>query len=299
MSLRLLRAGLLLIAATYGLRATAQEVDCTIQVNYEAIPTTNKDLLRDFASDLKTYVNNYNWGPEAGGDKVKCTIDIFISSVIGEDRYSAQVFIGSQRPIYKTGTNTAVTRIFDEVWEFTYVRNRPLNHNPHAYNDLTSFLDFYMYLVVGYDFDTYDKLAGTPLFQKAADVASIGRSSGQKGWQQSSTSYSRIQLIEELLNPTFEPIRTASWTYHICGIDSMAINKTRAYANPLAAVQAIGGLRKRVDTRSLTLKTFFDAKAKELADVFLDYPDPGVYVILNNADPQHLRVYDEARQKRK
>jgi len=204
MSLRLLRAGLLLIAATYGLRATAQEVDCTIQVNYEAIPTTNKDLLRDFASDLKTYVNNYNWGPEAGGDKVKCTIDIFISSVIGEDRYSAQVFIGSQRPIYKTGTNTAVTRIFDEVWEFTYVRNRPLNHNPHAYNDLTSFLDFYMYLVVGYDFDTYDKLAGTPLFQKAADVASIGRSSGQKGWQQSSTSYSRIQLIEELLNPTFE-----------------------------------------------------------------------------------------------
>jgi len=79
----------------------------------------------------------------------------------------------------------------------------------------------------------------------------------------------------------------------------MAINKTRAYANLLAAVQAIGGLRKRVDTRSLTLKTFFDAKAKELADVFLDYPDPGVYVILNNADPQHLRVYDEARQKRK
>jgi hypothetical protein len=298
MRMRLLRAFLFLVAATYGIRAAAQEVDCTVQVNYEAIPTTNKDLLRDFAADLKGYLNNYNWGPESGGEKVKCTIDIFISSVIGEDRYSAQVFVGSQRPIFKAGQNTAVTRIFDELWEFTYVRNRPLNHNPHTYNDLTSFLDFYMYLIVGYDFDTYDKLSGTPLFQKAADVASIGRSSGQKGWQQSSTSYSRIQLIEELLNPSYEPIRTASWTYHICGLDSLALSKPRAYANLISAIQSIAALRKRVDTRSLTLKTFFDVKAKEIAEVFLEYPDPGVYQLLSNADPQHLRVYDEARQKR-
>jgi len=31
-----------------------------------------------------------------------------------------------------------------------------------------------MYLVMGYDFDTYERLSGRPLFQKAADVASQG-----------------------------------------------------------------------------------------------------------------------------
>jgi hypothetical protein len=299
MNNRTLRSILFLIAVACGTRGLAQEVDCTVQVNYEAIPNTNKDLLRDFASDVKTYVNGYNWGPESGGEKVKCTIDIFIGSVIGEDRYSAQVFIGCQRPIFKSEQNSATVRIFDELWEFTYVRNRPLNHNPHTYNDLTSFLDFYMYLLLGYDFDTYERLSGTPLFQKAADVASIGRSSGQKGWQQSNANFSRIQLIDELLNPTFEPVRAASWTYHFCGLDSMAVNKPRAYENLLAAIQSIGALRKRVDSRNLAIKTFFDVKAKEIAEVFLAYPDPNVYVKLNNADPAHLRVYDEARQKRK
>ncbi|MEW6510265.1 MAG: DUF4835 family protein [Bacteroidota bacterium] len=276
----------------------AQEVDCTVQVNYEAIPSTNKDLLHDFANDIRTYLSNYNWGPGSSTDKVSCTLNIFLQSVTGENRYSAQVFIGSSRPIYKSEQSTAVTRLFDEQWEFTYVRNRPLNHNSYSFNDLTSFLDFYMYLVLGYDYDTYERLSGTPLFQKASDVASLGRSSGQKGWQQGTTSYSRTQLIEELLNPTFEQVRAASWTYHFCGLDSLAIDKERGYANLIRAVQAIGAVRQKVDPRNLVIKTFFDAKAKELADVFLDYPDPRIYSVLNNADPSHTKTYEEALQKR-
>jgi hypothetical protein len=69
----------------------AQQIDVTVLVNYEAIPTTNKDLLRDFANDVKTYLSNYNWGPGSPGDKIKCTLNIFFQSVIGDNRYSAQV----------------------------------------------------------------------------------------------------------------------------------------------------------------------------------------------------------------
>jgi hypothetical protein len=276
----------------------AQELDCTVNVNYEAIPTTHKDLLRDFASDVKSYLSGYNWGPGNAADKVKCTIDIFIQSVTGENRYAAQVFIGSQRPIYNSEQSTAVVRLFDELWEFTYVRNRPLNHNLYAFSDLASFLDFYMILVLGYDYDTYERLSGTPLFQKAADIANMGRSSGQKGWQQSTSNYSRLQLIDELLNPTFEPVRAASRTYHFCGLDSLAIDKPNAFSNIIQAVKAIGAVKQKADSRNLVIKLWFDAKAKELADVFLDYPDPRVYLLLNNIDPSHIKAYEEARQKR-
>jgi hypothetical protein len=278
--------------------AAGQEVDCTVNVNYEAIPTTNKDLLRDFANDVKTYLSAYNWGPGNASEKVKCTVDIFIQSVVGENRYAAQVFIGSQRPLYKSAQSTAVVRLFDEFWEFTYVRNRPLNHNLYSFNDLTSVLDFYMILVLGYDYDTYEQLSGTPLFQKAADIASMGRSSGQKGWQQSTSNFSRVQLIDELLNPTFEQVRAASYTYHICGLDSLAINKENAFSNMIKAVKAIGAVKQKADSRNLVIKLWFDAKAKELADVFMDYPDPKVYYLLNNIDPSHIKNYEEARQKK-
>ena len=296
-ALRLL-SPLLLALALGWLSAAAQEIDCSVKVNYEAIPNTNKDLLRDFANDVKTYVNGYNWGPGNPSDKVKCTLDIFISSVTGENRYAAQVFIGSQRQIYKSEQSTAVVRLFDENWEFTYVRDRPLSHNAYTYNDLTSFLDFTMTLVMGYDYDTYERLSGTPLFQKAADIANLGRSSGQKGWQPTTSGYSRVQLIDELLNPTFIPVRAASYTYNFCGLDSLAIDKSRAFSNMIQAIKDIGEAKKKADPRNLVIKAWFDAKAKELADVFQDYPDPRIYYLLNNIDPSHIKAYEEARQKR-
>src|SRR5512135_563717 len=125
--------------------ARAQEVDCTVLVNYEAVPTTNKEYLRNLGNDIRDYVNNYKWGSDNLPDKIQCTFNIFVQSVVSENKYSAQVFVGSQRKIFGTARSSAVLRIFDEGWEFTYVVNRPLSHNPYSYNDLASFLDFYVY----------------------------------------------------------------------------------------------------------------------------------------------------------
>lgn len=278
---------------------SAQQIDVTVLVNYEAIPTTNKDLLRDFGNDVKTYLSNYNWGGGSPGDKVKCTVNVFFQSVIGDNRYSAQVFIGSQREIYKSAQSTVVVRLFDQLWEFNYLKTNPLNHNPHTYDDLTSFLDFYMYLVMGYDYDTYEKLSGTPLFQKASDVASQGRSTGEKGWQPATSGYSRIQLIDELMSTTYQPVRAASWYYHFAGLDSLSINKDRACRNILSAVQLIADAKKNADPRNVIIKSFFEAKAKELAEVFADYPDPSVFTFFSSVDPNHQQVFDEARNRRK
>lgn len=278
--------------------ARAQGVDVTVMVNYESIPTTNKELLRDFGNDVKTYLSNFNWGPGSPQEKIRCTINVFIQSVIGDNRYAGQVFIGSVRPIYKSEQSTAVTRIFDGVWEFTYSHARPLNHNPHTFDDLTSFLDFYMYLILGYDYDTSEKMSGTPLFQKASDIASLGRTTGGNGWQLTTTNYSRLQLITELLNPQFEPARGAFWTYHFAGLDSLAFDKAVAFKNLISAIQTIGQVKKHVDPSNLVIKLFFDAKAKEIADVFMDYPDPSIYDLFSSIDPNHQNAYDEARAKR-
>ena len=291
----LLMAGLLLTAFTL---SQGQQVDCTIQVNYESVPTTNKDLLHDFGADVSNYINNYTWASDEDV-KVKCMITIFVKGVIGDDRYSAQAFIGSQRPLYGSEKSSAVVRLFDETWEFTYVRNRAINHNQSTYNDLTSFLDFYVYVILGYDYDTYGKLSGTPMFQKAADVASLGRSSGQRGWQQTSSGYNRIQLIDELLNPKFEPVRRASYFYHFSGLDSLSTDPIRGMNNILRALDIIGKARRQVDPRNLVIKSFFETKYLEIADLFLSYPDASVYATLSSVDPPHRNTYDEYATKRK
>ena len=278
--------------------APGQEVDCTVQVNVDAVPTTHKDLLVNFADDVRAYLVNYNWGGGDASEKVKCTIDIFIKSVSGDNQYVAQVFIGSKRPRFMTDQHTAVVRLMDESWEFTYVKDRPINHSPRAFSDLASFLDFYMFLIMGYDYDTYDELSGTPNLQKAFLVANLGMSSGQKSWQRSTTTFSRTQLVADLLEPKFEPVRRASWIYHYCGIDSLSLTPHRAQENMLAALEMIGRVRKTVDPRNLAFRAFFDAKHMELAEVFRTYPDASVYDTLARIDPGNQTAYEAAKRKR-
>ncbi|MFN0157894.1 MAG: DUF4835 family protein [Bacteroidota bacterium] len=278
---------------------TAQRVDCTVQVNYEAVSTTHKDLLVDFEHDIRNYINNYEWGTNDPGEKIKCTISIFIQNAPAENKYTAQVFIGSQRPIFGTERNSAVVRLFDESWEFMYFKSRPINHSEYSFNDLTSFLDFYIFLIIGYDFDTYEPRGGTPYFQKAADIANLGQTSSAKGWEQKSSSFSRLQLINEIIGPKLAPIRNAMHTYHFAGLDSMAIQPARGQANVLRALTMIERARKQIDPRNLFVKTFFEAKNLEIADVFSTFPDPEIYARLSQIDPVHQATYEEYRNKKR
>jgi hypothetical protein len=276
----------------------SQQVDCTVHVNYEAVASTYQDLLQNFRSDISTYINGNRWGDDQLDEKIQCTLDIFISSSTGENRYQAQAFVGSKRKILGSGQSSAVVRVFDEAWEFTYVQNRAIIHNLYGFNDLASFLDFYMLLVIGYDYDTYDNLLGTPFFQKAADVANLGRNSGKRGWQETSSgTYNRVRLIDEILNAKFAPVRTASYTYHFAGLDSLQIDPIRGYSNMLRAIESIGRVRRQADPRNQIIKLFFDTKYLEIAEQFLNYPDRAVYITFARIDPGHQTTYEEYMQR--
>jgi Domain of unknown function (DUF4835) len=294
MRLPFLLPALLLIATG----ARSQEVNCTVKVNYEAVASTNQDLLQDFKSDIESYINDYRWGTDQLDEKIRFTVDIFVSGVTGDNKYSAQAFIGSQRKIFGSGKSTAVVRIFDESWEFTYIRNRPIVHDFYSFSDLGSFLDFYTLLVIGYDYDTYENLGGTPIFQRASDVASLGRSSGKKGWQETSSgTYNRIRLIDEIQNPKFAPVRSASYTYHFSGLDSLAANPERGLENMLAAIKTIGVTRREADPRNQIIKMFFDTKYLEIADQFQSYPDRAVYALFARIDPGHQATWEDYMKK--
>jgi hypothetical protein len=276
----------------------AQEVDCNVTVNFESLPAANKDLLVNFLSDVRSYVSNYKWGPETIDEKISCALQINIKTVSGENRYTAEVFVGSSRSIFNGAKNSAMLRLFDDAWEFTYVNNRPIIHAQSTYNDLASFLDFYMQLIIGYDYDSYIEMGGTPYFQKAADIASLARSTGGKGWQQAKSGYSRLQLIDEILNSKFAPMRIATHRYHFTGLDSLATSKDVAQKNIVDAIRMIGALKKTADPRNQIIRTFFDAKYQEVSETLIGYSDPRIFVELATMDPSHQNTYEEYRKKR-
>ncbi len=305
MTKRMALVGALILSLLDG-GTLAQELNCDVTVNLENIPSTQRDFLMNFEAEIERYLNNTRWSDEdLGGEKIDCSMAIFFLSAPAENRYTAQVAIVSQRPVYnsttnqKTGRSTQVLRLLDERWEFTYVPNQQMVRDDYRFEPLTGFLDYYAYLIVGMDLETYNELSGTRYLQKALNVCNLASSTAfAKDWQSTTAgTYSRFAMADELMNLRYQPFRIAFHTYHFDGIDLLATETQKGLENILKSIETIADLRKRQDPRSVLVKVFFDAKYLEIADAFLPYPDRSVYDRLIAADPSHQSTYDEYRRR--
>ncbi len=276
-----------------------QELNCEVTVNLEKIPSAVRDNLRNFADDVRRYMNDTRWTNEDfAGDKIKCTINIFFQNGTPEGRYTAQAFIGSQRPVYigneKSDKASPIVRILDDRWEFNYVPNQRMVQDEFQFDPLTDFLDFYAYLIIGLDVETYSELAGTRYFQKAINICTQASATAfGKDWQVAGAAYSRYGIVEELLNPKTQPFRFSFFSYHFDGIDLLATEPAKGLETMLNAIEAIGDLRQKQNPRSIVIKAFFDAKYLEIAEAFQRFPDRNVYRRLSAADPAHQSTYEE------
>ncbi|MFA6467452.1 MAG: DUF4835 family protein [Bacteroidota bacterium] len=288
---------LLMIFITVPLLGYAQ-VECDVSVNFDQVSAAKEKLVH-FERDVENYINSQKWSTDdLGGEKIKCTINIFFTSASDGNSYKAQAFIGSSRPIYvgkdRSSKNTPMLRIFDDKWDFVYVDGQPLFRNEAIYDPLTDFLDFYVYLILGFDYDSYDKLSGTEYFRKAFNLCNQAPSNAS-GWDRGTGSnYSKYNLLEEILNPNNQPFREGWYSYHFKGLDLKATKPGKAYENMLFLINNIVTLKQSSNPRAILFKNFFDTKYGELAEVFKGYGDKSVYQLLIQVDQAHQTAYEDA-----
>jgi hypothetical protein len=279
-------------------RVNAQEISATVQCDIQQVPASNKDYVVGFDKKVEEYINTYRWiGKNYNDDKIKVTINIFFTSGNQENVYSAKVVITSQRPIYdgekKSGKTSNMIRILDDKWEFTFLKNQIFTHEERKFDPLTSFIDYYMYIILGYDSDTYEKeLNGTPIFEKAQTICQLAASSSSTGWKKAAgAAYSRWDLVDEILNPKFTLVRKAFFNYYYNGLDLKTQNDKIAYENVIKALEDIGQTKKSLNTNSIIIRFFFDLKHLEIAEFFKDYEDQSIYNKLAKIDNSHTKTY--------
>lgn len=277
------------------------QIDCDVTVNYDQI-SSSREKLTNFERDIETYINGQKWTTDdLGGEKIKCTMNIFFTSADGNN-YKAQVFVGSSRPIF-VGKNpsakmTPMTRIFDDKWEFEYVSGRSLYRNENQYDPLTDFLDYYVYVIMGFDYDSYQKSSGTPYFRKAFTICQQAPSSST-GWDRGTGSaYNRYNFTEEILNPTNQPFREGWYQYHFKGLDLLATKPEKGYENIVLMLTNIKSLKQNSNPRALLFRIFFETKFGELAEVLKGYSDRNIYQTLVQLDQPHQKAYEDAAASR-
>ena len=167
---------LLLTFASFSI-AAAQEINATVTLNYDALSGTDRENVTDLGSAIQNYINTYQWtGQNFRGPKIQVTMNIYLMSG-SNGVYAAQAFVGSQRPIYKSSNVSPMMRVMDNAWQFAYTKGQPLLHDQFHFNSLTGFVDYYMYMVLGFDYDSYDPMGGTKYFQDASNIVAQGQNS--------------------------------------------------------------------------------------------------------------------------
>jgi hypothetical protein len=273
----------------------SQELNCTVTVNFEGLSVENRERLLDFAGVVESYMNTTQFtGNTWKGQKIDCALTVFFTGVSGDNDYSAQVVVVSTRPIFKSTRQSPMLTINDPSWSFRYVPNQSLYSNQTVFDPLTTFCDFYANLIIGYDWDTWAELGGTPFFNKASNLINLSLGSPyNKGWEQSSASYSRWGFCQDLLNDKYRPFREAFYVYHH-GVDEFQKNKKEAQEQIVYFIATLEEMQKKVGLgNSVILKQFSDSKYGEIIELLKDYPDRKIFERLKKIDPQHAAKYDE------
>lgn len=272
----------------------SQELNCNVIVNYENVPVKNRELLVDFKNVVENYVNTTRFTDLSwDGDKIDCSMNIFFTSAGADVSYSAQIVVVSQRPVYQSTRNSALLTLNDAEWSFNYEVGQSMYANLDAFDPLTSLLDFYALIIVGFDMDTWEEFGGTPYFKKAFDIVNLASTSNNKtGWQPSNKLYSRWGLVSDALNEKYASFRSAIFDYHY-GIDIFAQNKEVGQAKIVELIDVLYDLSERTGiTNSVFIQTFFNAKFGEITDHLKDYPDKRIFTKLKKVDPSHAGRYD-------
>lgn len=276
----------------------AQELSATVTVNYQNLPIVNKEILVRFQSDVESYLNNTRFtGGDWNYDKIRCSFSISFLSATDEQNYHAQLVVVSQRQIYKSDKFSPMLRVFDSNWNLQYERNQQLYFSPLLFNSLSSLLDYYAFVIIGMDEDSWEKLAGTENFKRAADIVNLGATSRySKGWESVTGSYNRKDLTDNLLSEKYRRFREAIADYHL-GVDLSVKNRKMAQDRVVKMIDALDAIKSQIDLRSVYPKAFFDAKNGELVELLSDYPDKEIFKKLKALDPPHSAKYDEAMQQ--
>lgn len=298
----LVRRFVVLLLAVAGLAsaAAAQELNCQVSLNRQAVTGAEFGYLDEFRQEVFRYVNGRAWTDDvvAAEERIDCQIQITLTQALSQTDFSAQLVVQASRPIYGTGQRTTTFRVADEGWRFSYARGQTLIYDPNRFDPLTSVLDFYANLIVGYDYDSFAEMGGTPYFERALRIAELSRptEAGQPGggwYGQGAEERSRFTLVNELLDPVFAPVRRAHFAYHFAVLDHFVIQPRDAWTDALTMLDELHELYQSMNRRRYVTDVFFGVKYQELVDLLLDAPQRNeAYALLSEMDPSHLGTYD-------
>lgn len=254
---------------------SAQELNCRVEVNTSQLEGTNKTVFETLQSAINEYVNTNHWTPAqfAANEKIECTLFFNITKYdesTGLMEGSLQV--QSLRPVYNSSYLSTLINFKDNSISFNYTQGEPLLYSEmQMESQLTQILNFYIYLILAVDFDSFSPRGGDVLFERLETIVHQGQSSGETGWKAFEDTKNRAAVLASFTDPSTRIIRDIYYNYHLQGLDQMSVSPDKGRKTIDTSLDVLTEVFK-VAPMSVGLSMFRDAKFDELVNIYSKAP---------------------------
>ena len=130
-------------------------------------------------------------------------------------------------------------------------------------DSFTSVIEFYLYIILGGEYDKWGTLAGTRYFEKAKHIAEMARSGMGRfvyGWDR------RLDLLEELMSDFHKPYREMV-DYYFYGLSLVNQDNEKARRNCATAIKMLDKILTD-DPENEYAQKFIQAHHLEIIEIF-------------------------------
>ena len=294
---------LVMLAAT---ALQAQELRAKVTVLTQQLPNSaNKQRFTTLATQLTNLLNNRQWTSDKFNqqEKIECN---FLLNITEVDKNDPDVFSGSltvqaARPVFNSSYKSPIINYIDNDVTFKYIESGAVefNENRVAGNDaltanLTAIMAYYVYIILGFDYDSFSPKAGNPYFAQAQNIVnSAPESRGITGWKAFDGQRSRYWLANNMVNTRFNVINDIIYKYYRDGLDKMYDDANASRENMLTVLTQLQTFN-RENPNTMVLQFFMQSKYSELSGIFKKAP-PDIRNraagILSQIDPSNADKY--------
>lgn len=249
--------------------AFGQELKCVVDVNFQQLENVQASIFESLKESVNEYMNTTKFSEAqlAANEKIECRM-LFTITEYTEGLTKGTLQVQSSRPVYNSRYTTTLLNFRDSKIDFNYVEGDQLIFSQNGMeSQLTAILNFYAYLILAMDFDSFSPRGGEAFWERLKIIVQEAQSSGEIGWKAFEDNKNRSAILDAFTSPQTEQLRDLTYRYHRTGLDEMAQSPDKGRANITEALDILKSVYD-VDGMSVGLSLTRDAKLDELVNIY-------------------------------
>ena len=225
---------------------------------------------------IKELINNTKWTDDIyeQNERITGSIQLTIKSEVSTTGFSGELAIQASRPVYGTDYTTPIFTHLDRDVQFSYEQFQPLQFVKNSFSDnLTASLAYYVYVILGMDYDSFAPQGGEQFWQLAQDIYNTVPSSAKGEWQGKELgNKNRYWFVENFLSPRLKNFRQGIYEYHRLGLDAASTDVNRCKAAIMQCLERLDEAHQAYPN-TLAIRSFSVTKGDEMINILKNGTD--------------------------